>query len=336
MTRRIHLSSIPGLVLVAALLSLLTGCRHSFDSTTILGSSGEVIVVMDKSDWEGALGQEVRTALESPVEFLEPAEKKFKLTFIKKGNLSRQLRMNRNIVLFRMGEDVDTSAVVYRKDVWAHPQIVVQVNARNAAEARQMVASEADAIYRKIELAEISRNVEKCYKYEIKSITPKIEAFADGSPRIPDTGYRVANEAEDFIWVNSASQYITSGIIVIAYPAAGDGRDLDPERINLFLRDRINSHVPGGPDGSYMDIADEWVPLVSDLDVNGRHIKQIRSRWKIQGDSMGGPYVSHTFLTPDGSKVVTMMAFLFCQRYDNRTYFRQAESILYSFKWKGE
>jgi len=326
------------LVIFAGLLPLLalSGCGRYFDSTTILGSSGEVIVVMEKSDWEGALGQSVRNALDSPVDFLDPAEKKFKLTFIQQGSLSRQIQMNRNIVLFRIGEDVDSSAVLYRKDVWAHPQIVVQINARTASEACKIVAAEADAIYRKIELAEINRNVEKCYKYEIASITKKIEAFAGGSPRIPDTGYRVASEAQDFVWVNKASQYITSGIVVTAYPAARDGKDLDPDRITRNLRKQINAHVPGGPDGSFMDVDEDIVPLVSDLNVNGRAIKQIRSRWMIQGDSMGGPYVSHSFLSPDGSRVVTMMAFLFCQRYDNRIYFRQAESILYSFKWAGE
>ena len=325
-------------ILFSVLLSaiLLSACGKGYNTSTILGSSGEVVVVMGQNDWEGALGQSVRSALESPVDFLDPAEQKFKLYFVKDGSLSRQLSMNRNIVIFRLGEEVDSSLVMYRKDVWAHPQIVVQVNAKTAAEASQMVSAEADAIFRQIELAEIRRNVDKCFKYEIKDITRKIEAIAGGAPRIPDTGYRVANEAENFIWVGSASQYITSGIIVTTYPATGDGTDLDPDRITRHLRGQINRHVPGGPEGSYMDIADEMIPLVSDIQVNGRMIKQIRCRWKIQGDPMGGPYVSHSFLTPDGSRVVTMMAFLYCQRYENRNYFRQAESILYSFKWKGE
>jgi len=317
------------LVLALAALLGLNAC----DSTSILGSAGEVIVVMDKADWEGELGTEIRAALESPVEFLDPAEKKFKLTFIPNGALSRQLRMNRNIVLC---QKVDSSAVIFRKDVWAHPQIVVQVDAPNAHALAQLVAANADAIYRRIEMAEINRNVEKCYKYEISEITAKIEAFAGGSPRIPATGYRVGNEADHFIWVNNATQYVTSGVIVIAYPAAGDGLDLDPDRLTARLREQINLNVPGGPEGSYMDISPLVVPIVSDLNVNGRAIKQIRSRWIIEGDSMGGPYVSHSFLSPDGSKVVTMMGFLFCQRYDNRNYFRQVESILYSFKWAGE
>lgn len=323
----------------AAILFTATGCKQikelvKFDTTTILGMSGEVIVVMDKSDWEGPLGQEVRSALETPVDFLDPAENKFKLYFVQKGNLSRQLQMNRNLLMFEIGGEVEKPELRYIDDAWAHPQLVIKVFARSVEEARQLIASNADQLYRKIELAEINRNVLKCYEYEMTGITAKIDALAGGAPRIPNTGYVVANEAPGFIWINNATTYITSGVIVTTHPVSEDARDLDAPRIIADLRKQINANVPGGPDGSYMDIAEQIVPIVSDLRVNGRNIKQIRTRWTIQGDTMGGPCVIHAFLTPDGRNVVTLMGFLFCQRYDNRVYFRKVESILYSFKWK--
>ena len=323
------------LILAAATVLALTGCKSfKFDSTTILGMSGEVIVVMEKADWEGTLGAEVRTVLERPVEYLDPVENSFKTYFVEKGNMSRQIQMNRNLLLFEIDPACEKPEVLYIEDMWAHPQIVVKVCAASSEEAQTLVDENADAILRRIELAEINRNVINCHKYEVKDFTERVEAFADGAPRIPNTGYVVAAQAPGFIWFNNATTYVTSGVIVIAYPAAGDGTDLDPDNLTRHLREQINAHVPGGPEDSYMDIVDFLDPMVGDLRVNGRSIKEIRNRWCIEGDSMGGPYVSHSFLTPDGSKVVTMMAFLFCQRYDNRIYFRKVESILYSFKWK--
>ena len=335
--KRILILAVAAALLLGAAFSGVS-CKQikelaKMDSTTILGMSGEVIVIMDKADWEGTPGAAVRAALESPVDFLDPAENKFKLYFVQKGNLSRQLQMNRNLVMFEIGEDCQKPEVLYIDDMYAHPQIVVKIKAHDAEEAARLVNENADAIYRKIELAEINRNVLSCYRYELKNITAKIEAFADGSPRIPNTGYTIGAQAPGFIWLNNATTYVTSGVIVIAYPATGEN-DLDPKELTHHLKQQINANVPGGPDGSYMDIVDSIFPIVSDLHVNGRSIKQIRSRWTINGDTMGGPYVSHSFLTPDGKKVVTMMAFLFCQRYDNRIYFRKVESILYSFKWK--
>lgn len=336
MKKILSLAAAAALLLAAGLSG--AGCKEikelaKFDTSTVLGMAGEVIVIMDKTDWEGAPGATVRAALESPVDFLDPAENKFKLFFVQKGNLSRQLQMNRNLLMFEIGEDCEKAEVDYIEDMYAHPQIVVKVKAHDPDEAARLVADNADAIYRRIELAEINRNVLACYRYELKDITAKIEAFAGGSPRIPNTGYVVAAQAPGFIWLNNATTYVTSGVIVTAYPATGEN-DLDPGELTRHLRQQINANVPGGPEGSYMDIVDSIFPIVSDLRINGRSIKQIRSRWTINGDTMGGPYVSHSFLTPDGKKVVTMMAFLFCQRYDNRTYFRKVESILYSFKWK--
>jgi hypothetical protein len=47
---------------------------------------------------------------------------------------------------------------------------------------------------------------------------------------------------------------------------------------------------------------------------------------------MGGPFLSHSFLSEDGSEIITMDAFVYAPKYDKRNYLRQVEAILYSFK----
>ena len=49
---------------------------------------------------------------------------------------------------------------------------------------------------------------------------------------------------------------------------------------------------------------------------------------------MGGPFVSHSFYSQDGSEIIVTEAFLYAPRYDKRQYLRQVESLLYSFEWK--
>ena len=49
---------------------------------------------------------------------------------------------------------------------------------------------------------------------------------------------------------------------------------------------------------------------------------------------MGGPFVSHSFYSPDGSEIYVIEAFLYAPKYDKRQYLRQVESLLYSFEWK--
>ena len=48
---------------------------------------------------------------------------------------------------------------------------------------------------------------------------------------------------------------------------------------------------------------------------------------------MGGPFVSHSFYSPDGEDIIVAEAFVYAPRYDKRQYLRQVESLLYSWEW---
>ena len=61
---------------------------------------------------------------------------------------------------------------------------------------------------------------------------------------------------------------------------------------------------------------------------------ETRGFWEVEGDYMGGPFVSHSFYSPDGKDIIVMEAFVHAPRYDKRPLLRQVESILYSFEWK--
>ena len=60
---------------------------------------------------------------------------------------------------------------------------------------------------------------------------------------------------------------------------------------------------------------------------------EIRGLWKIlDGESMGGPYVSHTRLDQVNGRIVTAEAFLYAAGQKKRNALRQAEAILYTLQ----
>ena len=60
---------------------------------------------------------------------------------------------------------------------------------------------------------------------------------------------------------------------------------------------------------------------------------EVRGLWKIlNGEAMGGPYVSHTRLDQVNGRIVTAEAFLYAAGQKKRTALRQAEAILYTLK----
>jgi hypothetical protein len=56
--------------------------------------------------------------------------------------------------------------------------------------------------------------------------------------------------------------------------------------------------------------------------------------WEVQNDFMGGPFVSHSFYSADGSEILVAEAWVYAPQFDKRQYLRQVESILYSWEWK--
>ena len=57
----------------------------------------------------------------------------------------------------------------------------------------------------------------------------------------------------------------------------------------------------------------------------------MRGLWKIiNGEAMGGPYVSHTRLDQINGRIVTAEAFLYGAGQKKRNALRQAEAILYT------
>jgi len=76
------------------------------------------------------------------------------------------------------------------------------------------------------------------------------------------------------------------------------------------------------------------LPTVQSMSFRGLDFMQTRGFWEVEGDFMGGPFVSHSFYSQDGKDIIVLEAFVYAPKYDKRQYLRQVESLLYSFEWK--
>ena len=86
-------------------------------------------------------------------------------------------------------------------------------------------------------------------------------------------------------------------------------------------------------DNTYMTTSVFFTPMIEYMKYRGRDIVQTRGMWEVENDYMGGPFVSHSFYSPDGKDIIVAEAFVYAPRYDKRQYLRQVESLLYSWEW---
>jgi len=320
------------LSLITAIVVAL-GCS---DRQTLLpnvsGKAGEIIVVIEKEDWEGALGTEVRDLLACECPFLALPEPLYSLVNVAPGGFADLFKIHRNIVLFNINRQNDSTSVTYRRDVWAKPQCVVQVSAGNAEEAACLVRDNGRKITAAIEQAERDRVIANSIRYEEGEIGRKVSEVFGGSPHFP-IGYKLRKITSDFAWIADDKENTKQDVLIYRYPALDD-EPFSKENIIRHRNEIMMENVPGMFEGTYMTTSTFFPPIVEYTRYKGREFAQTRGYWEVENDYMGGPFVSHTFYTRDGSGIIVAEAFVFAPKYDKRQYLRQVESILYSWEWK--
>lgn len=323
-------------ITIAAIFMALTTLVSCKTTKAILpnvsGKAGEVVLVLDKSLWEGDLGSELRFTLGGNCPYLAQREPLYSLANVTPVGFVDMFKVHRNIIIFNLSPKVENEGVIYRNDVWASPQCVMQVNAKDAQGALQVLKDNTERILSTLEQAERDRIIANSKLYEDVSIAMNVKEVFGGSPHFP-SGYKLKKKTDDFVWVSDDKQYSTQGIFIYRYPAAAK-ENFTAENIIANRNSILKKNVPGKFDNTWMTTSNYIPPTVEFIRFRGRQFAQTRGFWEVHNDFMGGPFVSHSFYSQDGKEIIVAEAFVYAPKYDKRQYLRQVESIIYSFEWE--
>lgn len=326
---------LPYLFLAIAAISLIS-CSEAKRKQALLpnisGKAGEVIVVIDKGQWEGAVGTTLRDSLACDCPFLPQKEPLYTLVDLAPSGFTQMFQLHRNIIIVNIKPDVTEPGILYRSDVWARPQCVIRINAADSDSAVQIIKENSKKIITYLEQAERDRVIANAKRYEELSISPVVTEMAGGSPHFP-SGYKIKKKTNDFIWIEYNPQYVTQGVFIYKYPVVEGEQMMDLDNILRNSNEVMKNNVPGMFDNTYMMISDFARPSIEYKKYKGLEFAEIRGFWEVYNDFMGGPFVSHVFYSQDGTEVIVLQGFVYAPKYDKRHYLRQVESILYSFEW---
>jgi hypothetical protein len=323
------------LFLAIAAISLIS-CSEAKRKQALLpnisGKAGEVIVVIDKGQWEGAVGTTLRDSLACDCPFLPQKEPLYTLVDLAPSGFTQMFQLHRNIIIVNIKSDVTEPGILYRNDVWARPQCVIRINAADSETAVQLIKENSQKIIAYLEQAERDRVIANAKKYEELSISPVIREMTGVAPHFP-SGYKIKKKTDNFIWVEYNPQYVTQGVFVFKYPVEEGEQMMDLDNIIRNSNEIMKNNVPGMFDNTYMMISDFARPSIEYKKYKGLEFAEIRGFWEVYNDFMGGPFVSHVFYSQDGKEVIVLQGFVYAPKYDKRHYLRQVESIIYSFEW---
>lgn len=319
---------------VAACLLALTGCKNNNKNLlpNVSGKAGEVLVVIERSEWESDLGVAIRETLSGDTPYLAQREPLFALSNVPPGSFSSMFKVHRNLLLVNINPQNVSNGVVYKNNVWAAPQAVVQLSAADVNQALSLFSEASAMIAEFYEQSERNRVIANAKLYEEHALREPVEKVTGGILHFP-SGYRCRKFTDDFVWIADEKQYTNQTVLIYKYPVSGPDV-FTQENIIRHRNEIMQANVPGMFENSYMTTSTAWEPTTRSLRYHGRDFVETRGFWEVHGDFMGGPFVSHSFYSKDGKDIIVLEAFVFAPRYDKRQYLRQVEALLYSFEWK--
>lgn len=298
---------------------------------SISGKAGEVLIIIDKPYWEGEVGSELRTSFLADYPYLPQKEPIFTVYNAPHSAFKGTFPFHRNIVMVNISKKVDSTYIVFQKDVWAKPQIVISAFAKSKEEATALLTANRAKIVSAIEQKERDRIISNSMKFEELSIRQAVTRIFGGSPYFTKD-YSLKKKTGDFIWISHETTYVNQGILIYKFPYT------DPSRLTLdFLCSKIDStlavNVPGMRDNSYMTISRLISPGIGYTRYKNKDFIEVRGLWELKNDYMGGPFVCHIFPDKENKNIVVLQGFVYAPKFDKRNYLRYVESVLYSFDW---
>ncbi|HKJ43329.1 MAG TPA: DUF4837 family protein [Sunxiuqinia sp.] len=318
-------------ILLVAVSLALSSCKTDTSNMRkkITGKAGEMVVVLPKNYWNGSVGKAFREVMAQSQLGLPQDEPIFDLIDVPPEAFKEIFKTTRNIVRINISSEIDTSRVVYKKDVWAWPQAVVIISAKSPEDFQQLFKMNSDRIVAYMLKAERNRLQRNYRKYYAKAVKAKILKKFNINIDVPP-GFVVTNDStKNFAWIRYETPDISQGILVYTYPYKSDSTFT--QNYLLDLQDSIlKADVPGPRDGSYMMTERKLPPVFNVFKYKNNYAAGLRGLWRVNGDFMGGPYINLSVLDASKNRIVTLYGFVYAPKSDKRNYIRQVEAMMYT------
>ena len=136
------------------------------------------------------------------------------------------------------------------------------------------------------------------------------------------------------LWCCNNKGTMRRDLVVYTYPYT-DENTFTLDYLNAKRDEILSRVVSASVEGSYMGTEYKvFPPQMRAITVQeDEYATEVRGLWKIlDGEAMGGPYVSHTRLDQINGRIVTAETFIYAAGQKKRSTLRQTEAILYTLQ----
>lgn len=333
------------ILLFSVMLAMLScGNNNERLLTSATGSIYECLVVSDE-----AVKNAICETLGADMYGLPQMEPYFNTTHVSTTQFDDLFRSSRNILLVDINPSKYTIVkAVKARDVWSKPQAMIRIQApdnetfltywkENGARLREWIVQEELARQIRFYRANTNKDARaKLDKLGYDMLIP--EDFIT----IKSEKIKIEDDSVDVLWCCNNKGPMRKDVIVYCYPYTAQEQFSNESIISMrneVLGQLVTAQVPGshmGTEYKHFPPVTRQVPALRDS-IGGFYAMETRGLWKIlDGEAMGGPFVSLTRLDQVNGRIVTAEAFLFAAGQKKRNALRQTEAILYTLEMPNE
>jgi len=311
--------------LLATLILVSCGERKSPDSK---GLGSEIMVVCDKPQWDGVVGDSIRAALMQFVKGLPEAESEFTLIFMPKHNSDKFLLTNCNVLIVDIQAENKKNRVETLVNVWSHPQQVVKIKANSDTAFLNLFAKHREAIRLLFKQNEHKRFTTQ-NALSRNSEAEKLLADEFGIRMVVPKEFKLVTKTPDFVLLRSDTTLKSLGLLIYTYPYT-DSAQMNPASVLASRNKYTQTNISGSPEGFFMAADQETYPPVS-TKILFKNMLAIETRgmWKTIGDFRNGPFVNYTVVDAPRQRIIVFDGYIYYPDKPKRDYLLQLESIIW-------
>jgi len=297
------------------------------------GAPYELLVLMDDSQWERPLGRALFEVLDTDLPGVAQPERQFRMTRIAPADFGNIFKVYRNILQVDIQNIYSMAKFKFTRDVYARDQMVMTLQAHDENQLTEYIQQNGEQILDFFTRAEFNRQVSFLEDQHNPTVTEKVEEQFGCTVWVP-LELNKFKSGKDFFWASTNRGSKDLNFVIYTYPYTS------PETFTLdyFMHKRdsvMKANIPGGPEGSYMTTQHQFVYVV-DGTVRGEYAQIARGLWRVEGDRMGGPFVSHSRVDVANNRVVVVEGFVYAPESLKRNLIRTMEASLYTLALPNE
>lgn len=321
------------------------------------GKPGEILLVIDSVYWQGPLGEELKQIFRIATDNLPQDEPMFTLHYVNPLLLNDLLRRAKNMVFvtvldgqglgnrrlkssftkesIKKIEQNEDLFMFTKKDEYASGQRIVHLFGETAGELIDNLRENREQLRDYFNDVERERLIKDLYgAQEQTKLEETLLQEHQFSIRIP-FNYKLAKNEDNFVWLRQLGPIEKN---VYVYYKNYDSEGLFSADSIISLRESIGKEYIFDKDKKSLYLTTQRiVPLdTTVVNFNGKYAVKSEGLWKLSDNSLGGPFVSYTFVDETLGRLYYIEGYVAAPGKDKREPMREVQAILSTFRTKTE